>query len=232
MTKTLSAQVLAANLLLPKLNLVEFTWGNVSGIDRERGIVIIKPSGVEYDVMTVEDMVSLTLDGMIFDGALKPSSDTPTHLALYRAYPNIGGICHTHSPYATAFAQAEREIPAFGTTHADYFHGTIPVSRRLTNDEICGEYELSTAQAIIDMTFDPDEIPAVLVPRHGLFAFGKTPYEAVHNAKVAEECAFMAFHTLALNPLVTQINSELLDKHYYRKHGGNAYYGQQTKEMK
>ncbi len=232
MLEALKEQVLKANLALPKHGLVTFTWGNVSGIDREQGLVVIKPSGIEYDVMTAEDMVVVRLsNGATVEGKWKPSSDTPTHLALYRAFENIGGIVHTHSRWATSWAQAGRGIPAYGTTHGDYFYGEIPCTRKMTPAEISGEYELETGNVITETfaNISPDEIPAVLVNSHGPFAWGKSPAEAVHNAVVLEELAFMAFHTEALNPAVSVMQQELLDKHYLRKHGKNAYYGQ-TKE--
>lgn len=229
MLEALKEQVWKANLALPKHGLVTFTWGNVSGIDREAGLVVIKPSGVDYETMTAEDMVVLRLsDGEKVEGRWKPSSDTPTHLALYRAFENLGGIVHTHSRWATSWAQAGRGIPAYGTTHGDYFYGEIPCTRKMTPAEIGGEYELETGNVIIETFEDksPDEIPAVLVNSHGPFAWGKDADEAVHNAVVLEELAFMAFHTEALNPDVNTMQSELLDKHYLRKHGKNAYYGQ------
>ncbi len=229
MLEALKEQVWKANLALPRHGLVTFTWGNVSGIDREQGLVVIKPSGVEYDTMTAEDMVVLRLsDGEKVEGKWKPSSDTPTHLALYRAFENIGGIVHTHSRWATSWAQAGRGIPAYGTTHGDYFYGEIPCTRKMTPAEIGGEYELETGNVIIE-TFagkSPDDIPAVLVNSHGPFAWGKDANEAVHNSVVLEELAFMAFHTEALAPKTEVMQQELLDKHYLRKHGKNAYYGQ------
>ena len=229
MLEALKEQVWKANLALPRHGLVTFTWGNVSGIDREQGLVVIKPSGVEYDTMTAEDMVVLRLsDGEKVEGKWKPSSDTPTHLALYRAFENIGGIVHTHSRWATSWAQAGRGIPAYGTTHGDYFYGEIPCTRKMTPAEIGGEYELETGNVIIE-TFagkSPDDIPAVLVKSHGPFAWGKDANEAVHNSVVLEELAFMAFHTEALAPKTEVMQQELLDKHYLRKHGKNAYYGQ------
>ena len=228
MLKKLKEQVCRANLLLPKHNLVTFTWGNVSGIDRKRGLVVIKPSGVPYDKMEPEDMVVLDLDGNTVEGKWKPSSDTPTHLRLYTAFPGCGGVVHTHSRWATVFAQAGRAIPALGTTHADDFHGPIPCTRPLTDGEIAGEYEAGTGNVIIE-TFrgrDPMGVPAALVHSHGPFAWGKDPLEAVHNAVVLEEVAFMAWHTLALAPDKGEMQPSLLDKHYLRKHGPGAYYGQ------
>ena len=228
MLDELKKQVLEANLLLPKHGLVTFTWGNVSGIDRERGLVVIKPSGVPYDGMTVEDMVVVDLDGKVVEGKWKPSSDTPTHLALYKAFPACGGIVHTHSRWATTFAQAKRPIPALGTTHADYFYGAIPCTRPMTDAEIQGDYELETGNVIIE-TFrdrDPTAVPAVLVCSHGPFAWGTDAMNAVHNAVVLEECAFMAWHAVTLSPGISPMQQTLLDKHYLRKHGANAYYGQ------
>ena len=228
MLKKLREQVCRANLLLPKHNLVTFTWGNVSGIDRKRGLVVIKPSGLSYDDMKPEDMVVLDLDGNVVEGKWKPSSDTPTHLRLYNAFPDCGGIVHTHSRWATVFAQAGRAIPALGTTHADDFHGPIPCTRPLTDEEIAGEYEAETGNVIIETLrgHDPMAVPAALVYSHGPFAWGRNAMEAVHNAVVLEEAAFMAWHTLALNPEKEEMQKSLLDRHYLRKHGPGAYYGQ------
>ena len=228
MLEKLKEQVFLANLELPKHGLVTFTWGNVSGIDRDSGLVVIKPSGVEYDTMTVNDMVVVDLDGNVVDGKWKPSSDTATHLALYKAFENIGGIVHTHSRWATSWAQAGRGIPAYGTTHADYFYGEIPCTRKMTPQEIAGEYELETGNVIVETfkNFSADDIPAVLVNSHGPFSWGKDPFNAVHNAVVLEEVAFMALHTEQLNAKVDVMQQELLNKHYLRKHGKNAYYGQ------
>ncbi len=228
MLELLKNKVLEANLALLRYDLVTFTWGNVSGIDREKGLVVIKPSGVEYAVMTADDMVIVDLEGNVVEGKWKPSSDTPTHLELYKAFPNIGAVVHTHSRHATSWAQAGRGIPAYGTTHGDYFYGEIPCTRKMTPQEISGEYEKETGSVIIETFKDksPDDIPAVLVNSHGPFAWGIDPDNAVHNAVVLEELAFMAFNTEAINPNVSVMQKELLDKHYLRKHGKNAYYGQ------
>ena len=230
MLEALKQQVLEANLLLPEHDLVTFTWGNVSGIDREKGFVVIKPSGVEYDGMTVQDMVVVDLDGQRVEGRWKPSSDTDTHLALYKAFPALGGIVHTHSKWATSFAQAGKGVPAFGTTQGDYFNGEMPCTRTMTPEEIAGDYEWETGNVIIETfkarNIDPAQIPAVLVHSHGPFAWGNDAYNAVHNAVVLEEVSFMAFHAMALTPGLPPMQQELLDKHYFRKHGANAYYGQ------
>lgn len=228
MLEELKQKVLKANLALVKHNLITFTWGNVSGIDRESGLVVIKPSGVEYEGMGTEDMVVVDLQGNVVEGKWKPSSDTPTHLALYRAFPELGGVVHTHSRWATSWAQAGRGIPAYGTTHGDYFYGEIPCTRKLTPEEIAGDYELETGNVIIETFLGKPhaDIPAVLVNSHGPFAWGTDPDNAVHNAVVLEELAFMAYHTEAINPNVGVMQQELLDKHYLRKHGKNAYYGQ------
>ena len=234
MLEALKQEVLEANLLLPKHGLITFTWGNVSGIDRESGLVVIKPSGVSYDGMTVKDMVVVDLQGKVVEGKWKPSSDTPTHLALYRAFPKMGGIVHTHSRWATSFAQAGLPIPAMGTTQGDYFYGDIPCTRKMTPAEIAGEYELETGNVIIE-TFkdiDPMTIPAVLVHSHGPFTWGTDAMNAVHNAVVLEEVAFMDYHALSMNPGAGRMQQELLDKHYLRKHGANAYYGQGTPDTK
>ncbi|KFL15052.1 ribulose 5-phosphate epimerase [Geobacillus stearothermophilus] len=228
MLEELKQAVLEANLQLPQYRLVTFTWGNVSGIDRERGLVVIKPSGVAYDKLTIDDMVVVDLTGNVVEGDLKPSSDTPTHLWLYKQFPGIGGIVHTHSTWATVWAQAGKGIPALGTTHADYFYGEIPCTRPMTNEEIQGAYELETGKVITE-TFrflDPLQMPGVLVHGHGPFAWGKDPANAVHNAVVLEEVAKMAARTFMLNPDAQPISQTLLDRHYLRKHGANAYYGQ------
>lgn len=230
MLEQLKQQVLEANLLLPKHGLITFTWGNVSGIDREKGLVVIKPSGVEYDDMCADDMVVVDLEGNIVEGHYKPSSDTPTHLALYKAFPTLGGVVHTHSRWATSFAQAGRGVPAMGTTQGDYFYGEIPCTRKMTPEEIAGQYELETGNVIIETfkqrNIDPAQVPAVLVHSHGPFTWGTDPFNAVHNAVVLEEVAFMDFHAMALTPNLPPMQQELLDKHYLRKHGPGAYYGQ------
>jgi L-ribulose-5-phosphate 4-epimerase len=228
MLEALKQQVLEANLNLPKYGLVTFTWGNVSGIDRDKGLIVIKPSGVPYESLKVEDMVVLDLYGNKVEGELRPSSDAPTHLVLYQAFPDIGGIVHTHSSWATSWAQANRPIPAFGTTQADYFYGCIPCTRQLTEEEIRGQYEVETGKVIVETfkNINPNYVPGVLVGSHGPFAWGESPDQAIHNAVVLEEVAKMAYRTIKLNPLSTDIDQNLLDKHYLRKHGKNAYYGQ------
>lgn len=229
MLKDLKEAVYKANLELPRHQLVVFTWGNVSGIDRASGKVVIKPSGIEYSHMTAEDMVVLDLaTGATVEGRWNPSSDTATHLELYRSFPNIGGIVHTHSRWATIYAQAKRCINAYGTTQGDYFYGAVPCTRLLTKEEIAGSYEEETGKVIVE-TFkglNPDEIPAVLVASHGPFTWGKTPEEAVHNSVVLEEVAFMAWHNESMSPTLEPIQKQLLDKHFLRKHGTEAYYGQ------
>ncbi|MGI6189482.1 MAG: L-ribulose-5-phosphate 4-epimerase [Clostridiales bacterium] len=228
MLKWLKEAVLEANLELPRQGLVVYTWGNVSGVSRDEGLMVIKPSGVPYSELKLEHMVVLDLDGNQVEGKLKPSSDTATHLVLYRAFPDIGGVVHTHSAWATSWAQAGRAIPALGTTHADYFYGEIPCTRDLTAEEINGNYEAETGNVIVE-TFKGKEalhVPGVLVKGHGPFSWGKDPHEAVHNAVVMEEVAKMAFRTFMLSPGIGQIDQTLLDKHFLRKHGPNAYYGQ------
>ena len=231
MLEQLKQRVLDANLALPKHHLVTFTWGNVSAIDRESGRVVIKPSGVEYDGMQAEDMVVVDLaSGHVVEGNKKPSSDTATHLALYRAFPHIGGIVHTHSRHATIWSQAGLDLPAWGTTHADYFYGTVPCTRLMNQDEIEGDYEHETGEVIIE-TFtqrgiDPMQVPAVLVHSHGPFAWGSDAADAVHNAVVLEECAYMGIFSRQLMPEIDSMQRALLDKHYLRKHGATAYYGQ------
>ena len=229
MLEKLKQEVLEANLLLPKYGLITFTWGNVSGIDRESGCFVIKPSGVPYEGMTAEDMVVVELaTGKVVEGKYKPSSDTPTHIELYKAFEGVGGIVHTHSRWATSFAQAGRGIIPMGTTHGDYFYGEIPCTRAMTPDEIAGEYEKETGTVIIEAFrgIDPMTIPAVLVKSHGPFTWGKDAHDAVHNSVVLEEAAFMNYHAMTINPEVGFMQQELLDKHYLRKHGKNAYYGQ------
>lgn len=229
MLEQLKKEVFEANMLLPKYGLITFTWGNVSGVDREKGLMVIKPSGVEYDTMKPEDMVVVDLKtGKKVEGDLNPSSDTDTHVALYNAFPDIKGVVHTHSRWATTFAQAGMEIPALGTTHGDYFYGEIPCTRKMTPEEIGGKYELETGNVIIETFNDkePNDIPAVLVHSHGPFTWGTDPHNAVHNAVVLEELAFMAWHNIMMNPGIQPMQQELLDKHYLRKHGANAYYGQ------
>jgi len=226
MLEKLKQDVFEANLLLPEYNLVTFTWGNVSGIDREKGLVVIKPSGVEYDAMTVNDMVVVDLEGNVVEGELKPSSDTATHLELYRNFPNIGGVVHTHSRWATIMAQSGKSIIPQGTTQADYFGGTIPCTRDMTKSEVEGSYELDTGKVIVE-TFEgvnPDYIPGVLVKNHGPFNWGTDAKNAVHNAVVLEEVAMMAWHTMRYNQ--QEMPDYLLDKHFKRKHGPDAYYGQ------
>ncbi len=228
MLKQLKQEVLEANLDLPKYGMVTFTWGNVSGIDRESGLVVIKPSGVPYEQLKAEDLVVVDLDGQVVEGKLKPSSDTPTHLVLYKAFPTIGGIVHTHSPWATSWAQAGRGIPALGTTQADYFYGEIPCTRDMTEAEIQGAYELETGNVIVERfaELDPDRIPGVLVKSHAPFAWGRDAHDALHNAVVLEEVAKMALHSYTLNPGLQPMDQALLDRHFLRKHGVNAYYGQ------
>ena len=230
MLEGLKKQVLAANLLLPQYDLVTFTWGNVSGIDRELGLVVIKPSGVSYDGMTVEDLVVVDLDGAVVEGKWRPSSDTATHVELYKAFPALGGVVHTHSSYATAWAQAGRDIPCYGTTHADYFYGAIPCLRCLTKEEIDDAYERNTGLLIVSefarLGKAPAAVPGCLCKNHGPFTWGKDPMQAVHNAVVLEECAKMAFRCELINPQVQPAPQALQDKHYLRKHGKNAYYGQ------
>lgn len=230
MLERLKQEVYEANMLLPKYGLVTFTWGNVSGIDREQGLFVIKPSGVEYDQLTPEDMVVVDLDGNRVEGRYNPSSDTATHVVLYQRFPEIGGVVHTHSSWATSWAQAGRDIPCYGTTHADYIYGSVPCVRNLTKDEIEEGYEKNTGVLIAD-TFEERGIdymatPAVLCKNHGPFTWGKNAGEAVHNAVVLEEVAKMAARCEWINSRVQPAPQELLDKHYYRKHGDNAYYGQ------
>lgn len=231
MLEALKEQVLKANLDLPRYGLVTFTWGNVSAVDRAAGLMVIKPSGVEYDEMTAADMVVVRLaDGAVVEGTKKPSSDTATHLALYRSFPAIGGIVHTHSRHATIWSQAGQDLPSWGTTHADYFYGPIPCTRLMTYAEIAGDYELDTGRVIVE-TFearriDPVAVPAVLVHSHGPFAWGEDATMAVHNAVVLEEIAYMGIFSRQLVPQLPPMQQTLLDKHFLRKHGKNAYYGQ------
>ncbi len=230
MLEELKKKVYEANILLPKYGLVTFTWGNVSAIDRESGLFVIKPSGVEYDEMTPDDMVVMNLEGNRVEGKYKPSSDTPTHVEIYKAFKDVGGVVHTHSSFATSWAQAGRGIPCYGTTHADYFYGEIPCVRCLTKEEIDEAYEKNTGVLIVNefnrTKKDPVAVPAVLCKNHGVFAWGKDAHEAVHNAVVTEEVAKMAFRCELINPEVKPAPQELQDKHYFRKHGANAYYGQ------
>ncbi|MCI2050169.1 MAG: L-ribulose-5-phosphate 4-epimerase [Lachnospiraceae bacterium] len=228
--KYLKEEVYEANMLLPVYGLVTFTWGNVSGIDREKGIFAIKPSGVPYEKLKPKDMVLVDLEGRVVEGKLNPSSDTPTHTELYKAFGKIGGVVHTHSPFATSWAQSGRDIPCYGTTHADYFYGEIPCLRCLTKEEIEDAYEKNTGLLIVNefarLGKDPEAVPAVLCKNHGPFAWGKNAEDAVHSAVVLEEVAKMALRTEAINADVQPAPQELQDKHYYRKHGANAYYGQ------
>ena len=230
MLEQLKEQVYKANMLLPQYGLITFTWGNVSGIDRDKGLVVIKPSGVEYDELKPADLAVVELaTGKVVEGEMNPSSDTPTHLELYRHFEKTGGIVHTHSRWATIYAQARRAIPALGTTHGDYFYGPIPCTRLMTPAEIGGEYELETGKVIVE-TFadaDPGRVPAVLVASHGPFTWGTDANNAVHNAVVLEELAFMAWHNQVAQPDIAPMQPELLDKHFLRKHGPGAYYGQQ-----
>ncbi len=231
MLETLKDEVLQSNLLLEKAGLVALTWGNVSGIDRERNLVVIKPSGVPYADLRVEHLVVVALDsGAVVEGALRPSSDTPTHLVLYRAFPAIGGICHTHSESATMFAQAGRPLPCLGTTHADHFYGPVPICRPLTAEEVAADYETHTGHAIVDLfrqeNLDPTAMPAVLQAYHAPFTWGKSATAAVHNSIALESCARMALGSLTLNPALAPLPPHILDKHYLRKHGPGAYYGQ------
>lgn len=230
MLEELKKQVYEANMKLPKHGLVTFTWGNVSGIDRKSGLFVIKPSGVDYDALAPEDMVVMDLNGNRVEGNYKPSSDTATHLELYKAFPAIGGIVHTHSSYATSWAQAGRSIPCYGTTHADYIYGEVPCLRCLNKEEIEEAYEENTGHLIVSefkrLNKDPMAVPAVLCKNHGPFAWGKNAMDAVHNAVVLEEVAKMAYRTEIINPKAVPAPSELQDKHYFRKHGANAYYGQ------
>jgi L-ribulose-5-phosphate 4-epimerase len=227
MLQRLKEETLEANLELVRRGLVLYTFGNASGIDRSEGLVVIKPSGVDYDKLKPEDMVVTDLEGVVVEGSLRPSSDLKTHLALYRAFEEIGGVVHTHSEHATAWAQAGRDIPALGTTHADYFHGPVPCTRELTDEEINGDYVLNTGKAIIERfsAIDPLAVPGVLVAGHAPFAWGQTVHDAAHNAVVLEAVAKMAFMTVMLNPQ-SGVSNALLDRHYFRKHGKHSTYGQ------
>ncbi len=228
MLEQLKNDVLKANLMLPEHNLVTFTWGNVSGIDRNSGLIVIKPSGISYEAMTEDDMVVVDMDGIVVEGKWKPSSDTATHIELYKAFKDIGGIVHTHSRWATVFAQAGIVIAPMGTTQADYFYGSIPCTRPMLSSEINGEYEKETGKVIVESfrDVDPSSVPGVLVYSHGPFAWGKSASEAVHNSVVMEEIAFMNWHAMQINPQWVPMQNALLDKHYLRKHGRTAYYGQ------
>ncbi len=233
MLEALKEKVFQANLDLVKHGLVIFTWGNVSAIDRESGLVVIKPSGVSYEEMRAKQMVVVDLDGKVVEGTLKPSSDTPTHLVLYNAFPDIGGVVHTHSTYATAWAQAGMDIPIIGTTHADYFAREIPCTRMMTKEEVEGHYELETGHVIVERFkgINPEHVPGVLVCNHGPFSWGKDANEAVHNAVVMEQCAKMAQLAFSINPNL-KMNELLIKKHFFRKHGPGAYYGQWISEKK
>ena len=237
MLEELKQEVYKANMQLPKLDLVTFTWGNVSGIDRDKGLFVIKPSGVDYDKLTSDDMVVVDLNGNVVEGKLKPSSDTPTHTVLYNKFPNIGGIVHTHSPWAVAFASAGVDVPALNTTHADTFYGPVPVSDSLSKEEIEDAYEENTGKVIVrtfeERGIDEEAVPAVLVNQHGPFTWGATPDKAVYNAKVLEVAAEMDYHALQLaGHEQIGVPQYLLDKHYYRKHGKNAYYGQNNAQSR
>lgn len=230
MLEQLKKEVCARNIELEKYGLVVLTWGNVSAIDRERGLVVIKPSGVPYSDMAPEDMVIVDLDGNVVEGKYRPSSDTPTHIVIYKAYPSVGGVVHTHSTFATSFAQAGENITAYGTTHADAFFGDVPCTRALTEDEVSSDYEANTGKVITETIPDADKMPAVLVKNHGVFTFGKTALTAVENAVTLEEVAKMAYITRLLDNNAARAPQYILDKHYFRKHGANAYYGQKDKE--
>lgn len=228
MLESLKQKVYEANMELPKRGLITYTWGNVSGIDRETGYFVIKPSGVDYDLLKPEDMVVMDLEGNKIEGHLNPSSDTPTHIELYKAYPEIGGVVHTHSPWATSWAQADRYIPCYGTTHADYFYGDIPCARLLTENEIEENYEKNTGLVIVETIGDenPLFVPGILCSNHGPFTWGKDAHDAVHNAVVLEEVAKMASCTESINKSSSKAPQSMQDKHFMRKHGPNAYYGQ------
>ena len=235
MLEELKERVYRANMELPEKGLILYTWGNVSGIDREKGLIVIKPSGVEYENMKASDMVVVDLEGNVVEGDLKPSSDTATHIELYKAFEEVGGIVHTHSTWATIWAQSGRDIKAYGTTHADYFYGSIPCTRKMTTEEIEGEYEKETGKVIVETYkergLNPLYVPGVLVNSHGPFTWGKTPEEAVHNSVVLEEIGRMAASMKMFNSNTESMQQELLDKHFLRKHGANAYYGQEKKNV-
>ncbi|MCC5895726.1 MAG: L-ribulose-5-phosphate 4-epimerase [Alkalibacterium sp.] len=230
MLENLKKKVYDANMALPQHNLVVFTWGNVSGIDREKGLVVIKPSGVDYSALSPNNMVVVDLNGEIVEGDYKPSSDTATHIELYKFFKDIGGVVHTHSPWAVSFAQAGMDIPAAGTTHADYFYGDIPVTRKMRTKEIESDYEKNTGTVIVDTfkerSIDPNQIPGVLVNDHGPLTWGTSPDNAVYNSVVLEKVAEMTYHGLQISSSSSRMDQALLDKHYLRKHGKNAYYGQ------
>lgn len=228
MLKKLKKDVFEANKLLPKYGLVTLTWGNVSGIDREKNLIVIKPSGVSYEEMTEDDMVVVDMEGNVVEGNLKPSSDTKTHIHLYKNFANIGAVVHTHSPWATSWAQAGREIPCYGTTHADYVYGAVPMARELTDDEINSDYEKNTGVVIVErfLELDYSAVPVVLCKNHGPFAWGENPKKAVENALVLEQLAKMAYRTEHINKNAQSVKKTILDKHYFRKHGKDAYYGQ------
>lgn len=232
MLDKLKEEVFKANMELKEKGLIIYTWGNVSGIDREKKLIVIKPSGVDYDDMKADDMVVVDFDGKVIEGKYKPSSDTATHIELYKKYHEIGGVVHTHSTWAVAFAQAGMDIPAFGTTHADYFFGDVLCTRELSESEIENDYELHTGKVIIETIGDknPMEVPGIVVKNHGPFTWGKTPAGSVYNAVVLEKVAEMAYKTMTLNPKVKRVSQFLLNKHYYRKHGANAYYGQGSED--
>ncbi len=234
MLESLKQEVLEANLALVRFNLVTLTWGNVSGISREKGLVVIKPSGVEYRSLRKSDMVVVDLSGKVVEGRKRPSSDTPTHIELYRAFPHAGGVAHTHSEHATAFAQACREIPCFGTTHADAFNGPVPVTRFLTEEEVREAYERNTATVILERfkDIDPVAVPGVLIAGHAPFTWGNSPMDAVHNSLMLERVAQMALHALLINPGLTALPGHILNKHQARKHGPDAYYGQKERATK
>lgn len=232
MLKDLRDAVYEANMDLPKRGLVVYTWGNVSGVDRDKGLIVIKPSGVEYDELKPEDLVIVDFDNKIVEGKMNPSSDTKTHVELYKSFPTVGGIVHTHSPHAVGWAQAGRDIPCYGTTHADYFYGSVPCTRNLTKEEVDGDYELNTGKVIVETfkerNLDPLAVPGVICRCHGPFTWGKDAAKAVYHAVVLEEMAKMAMYTITIDPKAAEAPQYVLDKHYLRKHGPNAYYGQEN----